>query len=147
MRKQSLHLYGFFFFFFFFGWCLSFALKLHFWKRDRKTDIQGIKAFFTRPSTHYGYCQEIIPNTHSESVRSHKGKGSGHCQRWPVCFEAGRVLFLMRHSCSSPTVCHKRARHLRASQFFHKHHLEGREHFMLVWGLAPLLGKKKGLRA
>lgn len=31
------------------------------------------------------------------------------------CFEAIRVLFLMRHSCRSPVVCHKGARHLRAS--------------------------------
>ena len=51
-------------FFFFFWECLLFALKLSFSEGDWKTDIQqGIKAFFRRPSTHYGYCQEIIPNT------------------------------------------------------------------------------------
>lgn len=29
--------------------------------KDRHTDI---KAFLKRPSSHYGYCQEITPNTH-----------------------------------------------------------------------------------
>lgn len=103
-EKIALHLSNFFSFF---GGCLLFALKLSFSKRDRKTDIQDIKAFFRRPGTHYGYCQEIIPNTHFEKGSSHKGKGSGRCQRTQVCFEAISVMFLMRHNCRSPIVCHR----------------------------------------
>lgn len=112
IRKQALRLSNFF------SWgCLLFAIKLSFSKRNWKTDIQqGIKAFFRRPSTLYGYCQEMIPNTLIlKKGTSHKGKGSGCCQRWQVCFEASSVLFLMRHSCTSPIVCPKGARHLRAS--------------------------------
>jgi hypothetical protein len=44
--------------------CLLLALQLEFSKRASKTDTQDIKAFLKRPSSHYGYCQEITPNTH-----------------------------------------------------------------------------------
>lgn len=108
MRKYTLDLSNFFFFF----WgCLLLALRLPFSKRNRKTDIQqGIKAFFRRLSNHYGYCQEIIPNTLIlKKAAVIKGEGSGCCQRWQVCFEASSVLFLMWHSCTSPILCHKGA--------------------------------------
>lgn len=137
IRKQALRLSNFF------SWgCLLFAIKLSFSKRNWKTDIQqGIKAFFRRPSTLYGYCQEMIPNTLIlKKGTSHKGKGSGCCQRWQVCFEASSVLFLMRHSCTSPIVCPKGARHLRASPW-------RKRTFHLDEGLASLLSRKtEGVR-
>lgn len=79
-EKTALPLFNFFIF----GRCLLFALTLSFSKRDWKTDIQDIKAFFRRPGTHYGYCQEIIPNIHFEKGSSPQGE-----RKWMLSEEAG----------------------------------------------------------